>query len=306
MAAENSAVHRGRSGQTFVLRASASVDDAEQCLALQQTTWGYPDREVVPRNIFVLAQSLGGHILTAWDEAGRLAGYAMGLAAHEPANPLAPGRWMRPVGTGNTDLSAAPEPVPYLHSHQVAIAAAYQSEGLGFALKACQREEALSRGLRLMRWTFDPTMARNAYFNLHRLRATVRLYVPNFYGLNGSKLQGGLPTDRLLAEWPLLHERTAAAVERRSIAPDDVVQRIALPERIAQAKAAGELGLAVQLQGQLRQQLQAALQAGLEVCGFESHGLGGEYLLRPCANPLPQIDEAAHEDNARSFGEEAQ
>ena len=54
-----------------------------------------------------------------------------------------------------------------------------------------------------MEWTFDPLEIKNAYLNIHKLGAIVRSYRVNFYGVSSSRLQGGLPTDRLVAEWHL-------------------------------------------------------------------------------------------------------
>ena len=66
----------------------------------------------------------------------------------------------------------------------------------------------------LMEWTFDPLEVRNAYLNIARLGAMVRRYEPNFYGTISSSLQGGLPTDRMVAEWWLGSERVLTALAR--------------------------------------------------------------------------------------------
>ena len=89
----------------------------------------------------------------------------------------------------------------------------YRDRGVGRALKLLQREEALGRGIRLIQWTFDPFELRNAHFNLDRLGAICRQYVPNLYGVTTSPLHRGLPTDRLLAEWFLDSRRVVAAIE---------------------------------------------------------------------------------------------
>jgi len=70
-------------------------------------------------------------------------------------------------------------------------------------LKLFQREEALQRGIAWIEWTFDPLEVRNAHFNLNRLGAVCRKYLPNLYGVTTSPLHRGLRTDRLLAEWYL-------------------------------------------------------------------------------------------------------
>ena len=66
-----------------------------------------------------------------------------------------------------------------------------------------------------MEWTFDPLEIKNAFLNIHRLGAVVREYRVNFYGVSSSRLQGGLPTDRLLAEWRLDSPRVSDILEGR-------------------------------------------------------------------------------------------
>ncbi len=51
-----------------------------------------------------------------------------------------------------------------------------------------------------MEWTFDPLVIPNAFLNIHRLGAVSSAYLVDFYGVSSSRLQGGLPTDRLLAD----------------------------------------------------------------------------------------------------------
>jgi len=59
-------------------------------------------------------------------------------------------------------------------------------------------------------WTFDPLQAGNAKLNLKHLGTTARVYLPDFYGPLGGALNGELPSDRLLAEWPLDADHVAA------------------------------------------------------------------------------------------------
>src|SRR5262249_58878923 len=79
--------------------------------------------------------------------------------------------------------------------------------GLGRRIKLFQREEAMARGFELIEWTFDPLEIKNAYLNIEKLGAVVRRYTINQYGITTSPLQGGLPTDRLIAEWWLKSKR---------------------------------------------------------------------------------------------------
>ena len=61
-----------------------------------------------------------------------------------------------------------------------------------------------------MTWTFDPLQAKNAKLNLEHLGAHVRHYHSDFYGTLGGALNGDLPTDRVVAEWPLDAPHVAA------------------------------------------------------------------------------------------------
>jgi predicted GNAT superfamily acetyltransferase len=267
-----------------MIRAAQSLDELELCIELQQRTWGYSDLEVVPRNIYVLAQALGGHVLCAWEDEGAFSGFAMAVAAHEPdPSSAAAAGWMQPVGRPHENWPSqhkSVSPGPYLHSHLVAVAAGAQSCGLGFALKFAQRDLALASGIRTMRWTFDPLMAGNAAFNVNRLGAIVRQHIPDFYGRLGSVLQGGTPTDRLLAEWELGSDRVLAARAGRPTAASDPVERIELSGEIAAWRQAGALDRLEQAQQQLRRQFTEAFAAGLMVNSFVRDGAaGGAYLL---------------------------
>jgi len=145
----------------------------------------------------------------------------------------------------------------------------YRNRGLGTRLKMAQRQEALERGIQLMEWTFDPLEIKNAYLNLRKLGATAHRYEVDFYGVSSSRLQGGLPTDRLVAEWQLDSPRIEAILESHQAAPKVIVERIGVPASIYEWKAseAGrERALAVQLEN--RQKFQRAFSRGLTVLGY--------------------------------------
>ena len=88
-----------------------------------------------------------------------------------------------------------------------AVLEGFRDRGVGRQLKLFQRQDALRRGIELIEWTFDPLEMRNAHFNLMRLGAVARRYIPDYYGVTESPLHGGLPTDRLVAEWWVASER---------------------------------------------------------------------------------------------------
>jgi predicted GNAT superfamily acetyltransferase len=103
----------------------------------------------------------------------------------------------------------------FFYSHMTAVAADFQSLGIGAKLKWAQREQALAENVEFIKWTFQPCQPRNAFFNLERLGATIKSYAPNFYGTDYSTAQEqkgkiGLDSDRLFAEWHLNDEKVVA------------------------------------------------------------------------------------------------
>jgi predicted GNAT superfamily acetyltransferase len=97
-----------------------------------------------------------------------------------------------------------------LHSHIAGVRPAGLGRSVGFALKAHQRAWALSHGVRVIAWTYDPLIRRNAYFNLVKLGARPVEYLRNFYGVMDDVINGGTETDRMLVHWDL---RSAVAAE---------------------------------------------------------------------------------------------
>lgn len=97
-----------------------------------------------------------------------------------------------------------------LHSHIAGVVPAGLGRSVGFALKVHQRAWCLRHGVRVIAWTYDPLIRRNAYFNLVKLGARPAEYLRNFYGAMDDAINGGTETDRMLVHWDL---RSPAAVE---------------------------------------------------------------------------------------------
>src|SRR5206468_9774786 len=111
-----------------------------------------------------------------------------------------------------------------------------RNAGIGRRLKLAQRDDAIARGFDLMEWTFDPLEIRNAHLNIARLGVIVRRYQPDFYGPSSSPLQGGLPTDRLYAEWWLRSPRVLRVLGEagQGSAPDEdtIIEEILVPHQL--------------------------------------------------------------------------
>jgi predicted GNAT superfamily acetyltransferase len=228
----------------------------ERCVVLQIEVWGYSDGDVIPRRVFVVAQRIGGQVIGAFD-GKTLVGFAMSLPGYRDGK-------------------------PYLHSHMLAVLPQYRNSGIGRRLKLAQRDDALARGFDLMEWTFDPLEIRNAHLNIARLGVIVRRYQPDFYGPSSSPLQGGLPTDRLYAEWWLRSDRVVGTL-RGEAQPIKVIERVTVPHDIYQWKQdAQQRSLALDVQSNNRKALESAFHRGLAVIGYERDAQGnGSFLLGP-------------------------
>jgi predicted GNAT superfamily acetyltransferase len=261
-----------QSPDPILIRSCQGRDEFEACVQLEIETWGYDPADLIPNRSFLLSQKIGGQVIGAFDtslpgtpeqgSADSLVGYAYAIPGIKPESEGAEGRF-------------------YLHSHMLAVKSTHHNRGLGAKLKLFQRQEALSRGIRRMEWTFDPLEIKNAFLNIHKLRAIIRRYYPDFYGVSSSRLQGGLPTDRLVAEWYLDSPRVAAAALGQADAGYRIEERITVPASIYQWKASEEdreRAAAVQLEN--RGRFQQAFAQGLAVVGFERDAEGnGIYQL---------------------------
>ncbi|REJ77193.1 MAG: hypothetical protein DWQ36_17480 [Acidobacteria bacterium] len=175
-----------------------SDEDFEQCLRLQQLTWGRDFRELVPPTVMRISQKVGGVAAGAFGADGRQLGFVWGLSGLRDGRPA---HW----------------------SHMLAVHPSARGLGVGKGLKYYQRELLLALGVEHMYWTYDPLVARNATLNLMRLGARPVQYVVDMYGAaTGSELHSGLGTDRFVVEWDLRATPAdgAGAAQRSVETPD--------------------------------------------------------------------------------------
>jgi predicted GNAT superfamily acetyltransferase len=245
-------------------RSCEGFDEFDTCVQLQIETWGYVESELIPRKTFLLAQKIGGQVIGAFEsEDGNDA--EISTTGGKKSTETLIGFAMSLPGVKTEGGQAK----PYLHSHMLAVREGYRNRGIGVQLKRKQRDEALSRSITRIEWTFDPLEIKNAFLNIHRLGAVARAYRPDFYGVSSSRLQGGLPTDRLLAEWELESTRVREVLDGRPAAINVIEERIPVPAQIYQWKASRvdrDRALAVQMEN--RRKFQQAFSQGLVVLGF--------------------------------------
>jgi predicted GNAT superfamily acetyltransferase len=237
------------------IRALHQHEEFVDAVRLQQLIWGFEEVELLPVRLFVTASKVGGQAFGAYDN-GRMVGFCLaipGIKSH-----------------GNQS---------YLHSHMLGVIKEYRDAGVGRMLKLEQRKDALARGIELMEWTFDPLEIKNAYFNMERLGAIVRRFVLNQYGTTSSKLHGGLPTDRCIAEWWLASPRVWSVVDEGAHADHgEIVARISVPAEIYDIKER-DPAHAREIQKRVSDQFLENFSKGLAVTGFERTPEAGTYLF---------------------------
>lgn len=256
----------------ILIRACHGFDELRACVEMQIKTWGYDATDVIPLKGFLLSQKIGGQVIGAFDLSLAGAG-AEGTPSSMIGFVLSlPGVKSPPHGM----------PWPYLHSHMLAVNSDYRNRGIGRALKLEQRREALARGIRHMEWTFDPLEIKNAHLNIAKLGVRCRRYAADFYGHSTSKLQAGLPTDRLFAEWSLDAPAVNALLDGRPAPGNETAkfeETILLPAETSNWKQTAR-EKALQLQTKNRALFESAFSRGLSVIGFRIDEAGnGFYLL---------------------------
>ena len=234
----------------ITVRALTGRHEFADAVQLQRMIWGWEDLDILPVRFFVVAGDIGGQVLGAFDD-NFLCGFCLAIPS-VPASANATG--------ANRSV--------YLHSHMLGVLPEYRDSGAGSMLKLAQRDDALARGFDLIEWTFDPLELKNAYFNVQKLGAIIRRYLPNHYGITSSRLQGGLPTDRCVAEWHLNRPRQELPTLARIPVPTGL-------DRLRRTDPAEVL----QIQQQVARLFQQNLASGLAVTGFERSSDFGTYFF---------------------------
>jgi predicted GNAT superfamily acetyltransferase len=157
---------------------------------MQRKTWGEAFGDVVPSSILKISQRIGGVAAGAFDDRDALVGFVFGMTGVENGVMV---HW----------------------SDMLAVAPKVRNHGVGRRLKEFQRAEVAKVGVKVIYWTYDPLVARNAYLNFNVFGVRVSEYVPDMYGETRSPLHRGIGTDRLVVAWPV--EDGELAARRRVI-----------------------------------------------------------------------------------------
>ena len=241
--------------EEIIVRECTTIEEFDGCVYLQREAFGLPDLEISPRRHLIVSRQAGGWTLAAF-AADRMVGFVHHLVAVR----------------ANDEI--------FGYSHVMAVAKDYQNKGVGARLKWAQRARALAEGRKLIKWTWDPMLARNAHFNLNRLGAIVDTYSDNFYGVDyGTEQVLGLPSDRMSATWNLdsARVRTLASGASGAIEAEPDAS-IAIPSEWT-VLVKQDPQHARDEQARVRAEFKKALGAGLICAGFERGAERSHYLL---------------------------
>jgi predicted GNAT superfamily acetyltransferase len=264
--------HEAATAAGVELRSLTSLEDADAILRVMVATWN----EEIPRET-LRALSGSGNVPWGAFDGDELIGYVLGWAAISDDDGL------------------------HEHSHMLAVLPGRRHAGVGYALKLAQRASCLDRDIHLVRWTFDPLVARNAHLNINKLGATCDRFHRDYYGEMPDAINAGDRSDRLVVRWLLDPAPTAptipfgARIVVRSAGPVDApepevidesngteVVAVQVPRDHAAVRTA-DPGLAAAWREAVGSVLEAQVAAGLGVVAFDPDRAAGRptYYLGP-------------------------
>jgi predicted GNAT superfamily acetyltransferase len=245
----------------ITVREVETIEEMRGCIELQRAVFAAPDMEISPVRHLIVARYAGGFTLGAF-LGERLVGFVLSL----------------PMYLKNSDERA-------FYSHMTAVDTSLQSLGIGAKLKWAQRRRALSEGANYIKWTYQPVLARNAFFNLERLGVTIKTYMPNFYGTDAEasaeqkSAQEGVDSDRLFADWHLLSPKTVALSRGEKFEETgEAVKTIEIPPDW-NSLVVSDTKKAILEQARIKHEFQTAFAEGLIARGFERSERNPKYLL---------------------------
>jgi predicted GNAT superfamily acetyltransferase len=239
--------------QDILVRPLHALSEFQRCVQIAREVWADAELDVEPYITFVIADHTGGQVLGAFD-GDLMVGFTKAF-----------------IGLHGTK--------PYLHSHMTGVLPSHRDRRVGRRLKLFQREDALRRNIHLVEWTFDPLETKNAHFNVNRLGAICRRYIPDFYGITSSPLHRNMPTDRLLVEWHLEAKRVVAAINDLTPEPRECPAHVHLPAELEDWKSS-DPDKAIEVQSRIRQEFTDWFSKGYAVLGVRSTS-GVDYCLAP-------------------------
>ena len=255
-------------GEGIVIRRVETQAEYEECVRIQDETWGAGFSERVPSAILKVAQYLGGVTAAAFDSDGAdagILGFVFGMTGVRDGQLV---HW----------------------SDMLAVRPEARDHGIGRRLKLYQRSLVAELGVTQILWTFDPLVSRNAHLNLNALGARVTDYVPDMYGADtGSTLHQGIGTDRFVVAWEVggeagrrgagtTREAGRRGAERGAAGSSGKEVVVEIPHDIQELIVA-DPAAARKWRESTRPAFLRLLADGYRVAGFERSPAGGFYRL---------------------------
>ena len=240
------------------IRECKSLQTLENCVRLQWDIFALPEIELSPVRHFIVTMHAGGFTLGAFHE-DKLIGF-------------------------NLSVPAILKGEKAFYSHMTAVDKDFQCYGIGAKLKWKQRETSLAKDVKFIKWTFQPVMARNAFFNFEKLGAIVRRYIPNFYGTDYATTAEqsnnlGMDSDRLIAEWHLEDEKVKTlATGKKSEENNEVVAKVRIMNDWKNLVETNPKQAIIE-QKRIKEEFQDALSKGFICRGFERDDLTPSFLF---------------------------
>ncbi|MEK7725034.1 MAG: GNAT family N-acetyltransferase [Acidobacteriota bacterium] len=226
------------------IRECTTFEELSDCVQLQRDVFGLPEIEISPVRHLIVTKNAGGFSLGAFvDE--KLIGFVLSVPAFLHGEKA-------------------------YYSHMTAVLKEFQSYGIGAKLKWAQREKSVELGVKFIKWTYQPVLARNAFFNLEKLGVIIKHYEPNFYGTDYPTADKnlGLDSDRLFAEWHLESDKVnALAKGEKYVETAEAKVEIEIPNDWNEL-VKNDLVQAIAEQKRIKDGFQKALAEGLICKGF--------------------------------------
>ena len=242
----------------FTVRECVSLDDFQKCVDLEKRVWKNEDIDVMPVRLYQISKACNAPTIGAFNNSGSL------------------------VAFGHTTIALRDGRAAY-HSHMLAVEEGFRDQNLGYKIKLAQRQHAITAGVGLIFWTFDPLISRNAHFNINKLGAVVRRYERNYYGQGVSTgFDVDVPTDRIIAEWWVSSDHVASVLAGHTPRPHKLAGEIEIPADIDSIKTRSTTEY-LDWRLRTREQFETQLAAGAVACGFVRDTARGisRYLFGP-------------------------
>ena len=168
--------------ENIEFRPLTGLDEMAEVEALQSKIWA-DSTAVIYRNTLINLVRSGALLIGAHDS-GQLVGFLLGYLGLESPNSERP-------ALANLKMV----------SQRMAVLPEYRDRGIGYEMKLAQRQYAQKQGIRLITWTYDPLLTRNAHLNIRKLGAIVREYWRDYYGTTPSAQVVLGSSDRFAVEW---------------------------------------------------------------------------------------------------------